>query len=230
MNGGGKRIAILGSTGSIGRSTLDVVRHLPGRFRVHALAAGSNWEALLEQALEFRPRVVALEDPAAAERLRRKLGPGTEVLAGRDAACEIARSPEIELVVSALVGYEPLGVGVPVLQVSPAPQPSEDVAQGPQETPSDADEDADDKPTRSALVPVAGTSSPPARPAARTSAPAKPKATPRPTTRPSTPSTPKPPTTPDPPTTPGPSATPDPPTTPDPPPSSDPPSTGGTTE
>jgi 1-deoxy-D-xylulose-5-phosphate reductoisomerase len=104
VNGGGKRIAILGSTGSIGRSTLDVIRHLPGRFRVEALAAGSNWEAILEQAREFRPRVVALDDVAAADRLRRQLGPGTEVLAGPEAACEIVRRPEIELVVSALVG------------------------------------------------------------------------------------------------------------------------------
>jgi 1-deoxy-D-xylulose-5-phosphate reductoisomerase len=102
-----KRIAILGSTGSIGRSTLDVIRHFPDRFRVEAMAAGSNGAALAEQVREFRPRIVGLADVGAAGRLRDQLASAPfapEVLAGPAAMCEIARLPEIELVVNGLVG------------------------------------------------------------------------------------------------------------------------------
>jgi 1-deoxy-D-xylulose-5-phosphate reductoisomerase len=102
---GGKGIAILGSTGSIGRSTLDVVRHLPDRFRVDALAAGTSWESVLEQVREFRPAIVALGDPDAADSLRRALGSDSpEILAGTEAVAEVARRPGIDLVINALVG------------------------------------------------------------------------------------------------------------------------------
>jgi 1-deoxy-D-xylulose-5-phosphate reductoisomerase len=65
-----KRIAILGSTGSIGRSTLEVVRAWPSRFRVVALAACRKDELLLEQALEVQPEVVAIVDASAARRFK----------------------------------------------------------------------------------------------------------------------------------------------------------------
>lgn len=68
-----RRIALLGSSGSIGLSTLAVARHWPERFRIEALAVGSKWEILLEQIREFRPSVVAVGDPGAARRLREAL-------------------------------------------------------------------------------------------------------------------------------------------------------------
>lgn len=103
-----KRITVLGSTGSIGRSTLDVVRHWPTRFDVVALAAGRSCDLLLEQALEFAPEVVALHDSEAAARFRaswpsaRARAP--RVLAGPDAVLEIARLGGVDLLVNGLVG------------------------------------------------------------------------------------------------------------------------------
>jgi 1-deoxy-D-xylulose-5-phosphate reductoisomerase len=103
-----KRISILGSTGSIGRSTLDVVRHWPVRFRVTALAACRRDEILLEQALEFEPEVVAIEDPAAARRFRERWPhaqrPAPRILEGPGAALEAAQLGGLDLVVNGLVG------------------------------------------------------------------------------------------------------------------------------
>lgn len=102
--GGPKRIAILGSTGSIGRSTLDVVRRYPDRFRVVALAAGARWELLRDQARELRPRVVAVADLKAARSLRADLDPAVELVTGPDAARIVAEMDGVDLVVSGLVG------------------------------------------------------------------------------------------------------------------------------
>jgi len=100
-----KRITILGSTGSIGRSTLDVVRMWPERFRVEALVAGRRWEALREQVREFRPRVVVVGAAAAAAALRESLGAGgPEILSGDEAVRDVARLDGIDLVVNGLVG------------------------------------------------------------------------------------------------------------------------------
>ena len=103
---GPRRVAVLGSTGSIGRSTLDVVRHWPDRFRVEALAAGSNAHELLQQVREFRPRWVAVADREAAAGLARELAgePSVEVWDGPEAAMRIARLAELDLVVNGLVG------------------------------------------------------------------------------------------------------------------------------
>ena len=68
-----KRIAILGSTGSIGRSTLSVVESYPDRFQVATLAAGNNADLAFEQAVRWKPRVVSLADEAAANSLRSRL-------------------------------------------------------------------------------------------------------------------------------------------------------------
>src|SRR2546427_9431152 len=68
-----KRIAVLGSTGSIGRSTLSVVESYPDRFKVVSLAAGKNVEAALEQAKRWRPRVVSLSSERDADQLRNQL-------------------------------------------------------------------------------------------------------------------------------------------------------------
>jgi len=100
-----KRLAILGSTGSIGVQALDVVTRAEGRFEVAALAAGKNAERLVEQARRFRPRAVALADPAAARRARELLGPGgPEVLEGAEGVAALARLGEVDVVLAAISG------------------------------------------------------------------------------------------------------------------------------
>jgi len=99
-----KRLAILGSTGSIGTSTLDVVARFPERFAITALAAGTNVERLAEQVRTFRPACVAVRDAGAAARLAALLGPACRVFHGRAGLIEVATWPDVDLVVSALVG------------------------------------------------------------------------------------------------------------------------------
>ena len=99
-----KRLSILGVTGSIGRSTLDVVRAHPGRFEIAALAAGSDVEKLAVLAREFRAPFVAIADPSAWRALKDALsGTGIEAAAGPQAVIEAARRPA-DLVVAAIVG------------------------------------------------------------------------------------------------------------------------------
>ena len=97
-------LALLGSTGSIGKSALAVARALPDRIRVSLLAAGKNWELLAEQAREFRPACVCLEDAANLDDLRAAVPAGCKVISGRDALCEAVTSPEITTVLCAIVG------------------------------------------------------------------------------------------------------------------------------
>ncbi len=100
-----KRLAILGSTGSIGRSTLDVVASHPGRFYVAALAAsGRDLGALAEQVRRFRPRLVAVRDPEAARALAVEIGSTARVVAGPEGVVEAARAQDVEVVVCGLVG------------------------------------------------------------------------------------------------------------------------------
>lgn len=100
-----KTIVILGSTGSIGTSTLDIVDRFPEDFRVAALTAGSNDEKLEEQIRRFKPRLVALSDGSAAARLRQRCaGLPVEILAGEEGLTQVASAPEAELVISAIVG------------------------------------------------------------------------------------------------------------------------------
>jgi 1-deoxy-D-xylulose-5-phosphate reductoisomerase len=99
-----KRLAILGATGSIGQSTLQVVEAFPDAFRVVALAGGRNVDVLEQQALRFGPSLVATADPEGAGRLRERLGPATRVVDGLDGLIEAARHPEADLVVCGIVG------------------------------------------------------------------------------------------------------------------------------
>ena len=100
-----QRLAILGSTGSIGRSTLEVVRHHADRLEVTALAAfGSDLERLAAQAAEFGPRRIAVADEAAAGELRGRLDPGIEVDGGAEALVRLAVDSEVDRVVAAIVG------------------------------------------------------------------------------------------------------------------------------
>lgn len=100
-----KTIVILGSTGSIGTNTLDIVSRFPAEFRVAGLTAGSNDERLEEQIRRFKPRVVALASDTAADKLRRRCTDlPVEILSGQDGLVQVASLPETELVVSAIVG------------------------------------------------------------------------------------------------------------------------------
>ncbi len=100
-----KSISILGSTGSIGQSTLSVVEKFPERFKVIALAAGNNIELLEKQARHFKPSLVSVASPAAAEKLKGRLdGMKVEVLSGVEGMIRTAAAEETQVTVSAIVG------------------------------------------------------------------------------------------------------------------------------
>ncbi|MDH5753126.1 MAG: 1-deoxy-D-xylulose-5-phosphate reductoisomerase [Deltaproteobacteria bacterium] len=101
-----KKLTILGSTGSIGRNTLDVVSRNPDRFSVHALAAHSNHELLARQVEEFRPALAVLFDEEAAGRLKelRPNGGRTAVAWGMEGLLEAAGAAEVDQVVAGMVG------------------------------------------------------------------------------------------------------------------------------
>jgi 1-deoxy-D-xylulose-5-phosphate reductoisomerase len=102
-----QRVCILGSTGSIGVSTLDVMARHPDRFEVFAVTAHSRADELLQQCLRWQPRFAALFDMAQANDLRARLkthGLRTQVLAGPAALCELAAHPEVDAVMAAIVG------------------------------------------------------------------------------------------------------------------------------
>jgi 1-deoxy-D-xylulose-5-phosphate reductoisomerase len=103
-----KRIAILGSTGSIGRSTLSVAESYPERFQIVALAAGANLQAAFEQSQRWRPRVVSMASETAADALRARLKKDglseIEVVHGSKGTMRVATHSEVDFVVSAIVG------------------------------------------------------------------------------------------------------------------------------
>ena len=103
-----KRIAILGSTGSIGNSTLSVAESYPERFRIVTLAAGRNVDAAFEQALRWRPRVVSMATEAHADALRKRLHKEglneIEIVNGPAGTVRVATHAEVDFVVSAIVG------------------------------------------------------------------------------------------------------------------------------
>jgi 1-deoxy-D-xylulose-5-phosphate reductoisomerase len=105
------KITVLGSTGSIGTNTLDVVRQNPGRFSVHALVAGRNVETLISQILEFHPSLVVLADEDALHALYLLLTDSgyprsqwPELGTGLQAMTTAATAPEVSFVMSAIVG------------------------------------------------------------------------------------------------------------------------------
>jgi len=102
-----QHITVLGSTGSIGKNTLDVLARHPDRFRVFALTAATQVDLMAEQCAQFAPRyaVMATEEPARRLRERLKaLGVFTEVLHGDRALCEVSEAPEVHAVMAAIVG------------------------------------------------------------------------------------------------------------------------------
>ena len=102
-------VGILGSTGSIGTQTLDIVSEYPARFRASLLTAGKNWRLLAEQARKYLPRRVVIADETAYPYLRDALSDlPVEVAAGAEAIAEAATMPELDTVVTAMVGYSGL--------------------------------------------------------------------------------------------------------------------------
>jgi 1-deoxy-D-xylulose-5-phosphate reductoisomerase len=99
-----KRVVLLGSTGSIGTSTLKVVDDLPDRLQLIGLAAGSNAERLRDQARKHRPIAVSVHDPAKADELRASLSPSTKVFYGAEGLHRLATLPEADIVLIAIVG------------------------------------------------------------------------------------------------------------------------------
>ncbi|MEG2613332.1 MAG: 1-deoxy-D-xylulose-5-phosphate reductoisomerase, partial [Alistipes sp.] len=101
-----QRLAILGSTGSIGVQTLDIVRENPNRFEVRVLTAGRNWELLAQQAAEFDVDAVVIADKTYYESLRQALAHlPIKIYAGDDAVAQVAAAGDTDVVVNALVGY-----------------------------------------------------------------------------------------------------------------------------
>lgn len=101
-----QRLSILGSTGSIGVQTLDIVAENPELFEINSLVAGSNWQLLARQAVEFNADCVVIADTSKYEQLRDALAAHPiKVYTGSDAICQVVASQEVDVVVNALVGY-----------------------------------------------------------------------------------------------------------------------------
>ena len=112
-----KRIAILGSTGSIGTQTLDVVREHADEYEAYALTAGHNAELLIAQAREFHPEVVVIADESRYETVREALADlPIKVWAGAEAIGDAASLPDVDVVVTAMVGFAGLRPTVAVIE------------------------------------------------------------------------------------------------------------------
>jgi 1-deoxy-D-xylulose-5-phosphate reductoisomerase len=112
-----KKIAILGSTGSIGKQALEVVSEQSSHFQVEVLTAGTNAELLIEQALQYQPNAVVIGDERKYEQVKDALwNAGIKVYAGRDALNQIVESTEVEMVLTALVGSAGLEPTVRAIQ------------------------------------------------------------------------------------------------------------------
>jgi len=99
-----RKVVLLGSTGSIGTSTIKVAQDLPDRIRLLGLAAGNNMELLLEQTRKHQPEAISITDPAKARELRDMLGTSTEVFSGAEGLVELATLPAADIVLIAIVG------------------------------------------------------------------------------------------------------------------------------
>jgi 1-deoxy-D-xylulose-5-phosphate reductoisomerase len=99
-----KNVVVLGSTGSIGTSTIKVAEDLPDQIRLLGLAAGNNAELLLEQTLKHRPQAISIGDPGKTGRLKEALGVGCEVYSGAEGLIRLATLPAADIVLIAIVG------------------------------------------------------------------------------------------------------------------------------
>jgi 1-deoxy-D-xylulose-5-phosphate reductoisomerase len=99
-----KKVVLLGSTGSIGTSTVKVAEDLPERIRLIALAAGNNAGLLLEQTRKHKPVAISIFNPAKAKELQKTVGAGTQVFSGEEGLIKLATLPEADIVLIAIVG------------------------------------------------------------------------------------------------------------------------------
>jgi len=99
-----KNVVLLGSTGSIGTSTVKVAEDLPDRLRLLALAAGNNAELLLDQTRKHQPAAISIHDPAKAQELRDSVGTACEVYSGSEGLLKLATLPAADIVLIAIVG------------------------------------------------------------------------------------------------------------------------------
>jgi 1-deoxy-D-xylulose-5-phosphate reductoisomerase len=99
-----KNVVLLGSTGSIGTSTIKVTDDLPDRIRIVGLAAGNNLELLLEQTLRHKPEAISIIDPQKAREAKNTLGTSAEVYCGADGLMKLATLPSADIVLIAIVG------------------------------------------------------------------------------------------------------------------------------
>ncbi|SMF81804.1 1-deoxy-D-xylulose 5-phosphate reductoisomerase [Paenibacillus uliginis N3/975] len=99
-----KKISVLGSTGSIGTQTLDVVSKYRDQFQIEGLAAGSNVDLLIQQCKEFKPKKISVATKELAERIRPFLPEGTQLFFGREGLIEVAAGTDADIVVTAVVG------------------------------------------------------------------------------------------------------------------------------
>ena len=105
-----KNVVILGSTGSIGKSALDVIRNLRHKYKVSALSANSQWELLAKQANEFKPESVSLADERWIDSLKNNLSDNSvQIHTGADSVREMVSKDDVDIVISAIVG----GAGLP---------------------------------------------------------------------------------------------------------------------
>src|ERR1700760_1431710 len=99
-----KNVVLLGSTGSIGTSTIKVADDLPDQVRLIGLAAGNNVELLLDQTRKHKPQAISISDPAKTKQLRDALGSSAEVLSGNEGLIKLATMPAADIVLIAIVG------------------------------------------------------------------------------------------------------------------------------
>ena len=101
---GRKKISILGSTGSIGKNAIRVIREHKDKFEITALAAGKNWKELAKQAIEFSPASISISDPKDVSLLKSVIPSKIKILSGNQGLREIAKNSDVDVVLSALVG------------------------------------------------------------------------------------------------------------------------------
>lgn len=111
-----KKIAILGSTGSIGTQALDILEQYPQEYEITALTANENIDLLEKQALRFRPAKLGVVNTVQADVLRRRLPPEIEILSGKQALTEIASEPDIDIVLLSVVGISGLEAALAALE------------------------------------------------------------------------------------------------------------------
>src|SRR5665647_3340309 len=103
-----KHISILGSTGSVGTQTLDVISHYPDLYKIEGLAGGRNLALLVEQIKQFRPKKVSVASKALADELKSYISGDTKVYYGDEGLLEVAAGTDADYVVNALVGSQGL--------------------------------------------------------------------------------------------------------------------------